>query len=483
MTSSRPSPTPDTELSPRQVLAGAVEALTDYWSGRDVVLLVSQYIGIVAKLIGELESCGARVQAVITANLPAADAPPVPHVWSAAQQGFPGLSQRQFDALLAEPPDSLTEWLRARDPQRSWTFVGSTHTQTGLVGDYVVHGWRRPLWGSWEDKVVVEELWREANVQSAPHAICTPDDPDLADRAVELDRGFGVVMAVDASREITGAAIGLRWIRTREELDSAREWSSGAADRIRITPFIPGTPFSILGMALESGVAVFDPVEIVTVVNDRLSRFLYCGTSSFWRPNEDVTAVIREKARMTGEYLSGLGYRGIFGVDGIATGDGEIFLTELNPRHPAGLGVRAAWPDFPIYILQRGIQEAMPGLYDLDHREMERAIRDLVRETPSAAVRVPLGADPVRPGNSADPTGTALTLTLDPESTTLPQEQVVTFSVDGDAATLISVHPMLADGSIAPAAAALSKSVGTEELIAPRDVPDSATLTASSLTE
>lgn len=59
----------------------------------------------------------------------------------------------------------------------------------------------------------------------------------------------------------------------------------------------------------------------------------------------------------------------------------------------------------------------------------------------------------------------------------------MTFSVDGDAATLISVHPMSADGSIAPAAAALSKSVGTEELIAPRDVPDSATLTASSLTE
>ena len=474
MTSS-PAVTP---LAARDDLAGALARMRKFWTGRDAVLITGRHDGAKVKHIGELESCGAKVRAVVSKELPTDDAPPVPALWSFAAHGFPGLSQRQFDGLLADPPAEFAAWLAAHDPNRSWTLVGSPHTQIGEVAGRPVHGWRRPEWGLLEDKIRNEALWRDAGVPSAPHVICAPDDPSLGAHARAIDEGHGVVLALDSSRGIHGSATGLRWIRSTAELDAARDWACQSAEEVRLAPFVPGIPFSMLGMVLRDGVSVFNPIEIITLLDEARGQFLYCGTATHWRPDEADVATVRAHTRAVATKLAGAGYRGIFGMDGIVDDAHRVVWTDLNPRHAAGLGLRAAWPEFPIYMFQPAVQERLPGLYDLDPLLVERAVNALVGEHPSISVRIPLSAERVLPGHSssADDAGSALShrLTVAPGV-----EQTVAYRMDGDGAALVSIDPPLRDRSVTPAAAALAGRIGTAELRTPRALPATSTLAQS----
>ncbi|WP_410575607.1 hypothetical protein [Amycolatopsis sp. cmx-4-61] len=424
-------------------VGAARDTLRRYWAGRRTLLLVQTFNATVGTTMRELASFGAEVRGVVTANPPGHDAPEVPHVHVCGS-----LSTAEFDQWLQDPPPDFTRWLDELDPRREWTFLGTTFTHTSEVCGRRVHGWRRPEWARLEDKTVIDGLWRQVGVPAPRHVVSDVDDPRIPAFVRELDNGAGVVLAMDSTNGFVGDAKGLRWVRTAGELGTALEACRTSANRLRVAEFVPGVPCSVLGMVLADGVAVFDPLEIVTLRDRTRAGLVFCGSSTHWRPDGEQ---LRHYTRLAGEELAAsVGYRGLFSVDGILGADGFV-ATELNPRHASGLGLRAGWPEFPLYSFQRGVQEGLRGLFDLGHRHVEAAFRAVVRETPSLAVRVPA------PGASGDGrfvTGTG---------------QIVDYRVAGGAAWLDRVSPPAPGGVVGPAAAEVATALGAGALTSFRD--------------
>jgi len=100
------------------------------------------------------------------------------------------------------------------------------------------------------------------------------------------------------------------------------------------------------------GIAVFRPMEMVTLRTTDPPGLRYGGVSSFWDPPAADRAVMRDAARRVGALLRDeVGFGGSYGVDGVLTADGFL-PTELNPRMGGGLGVLArAVPELPLHPL------------------------------------------------------------------------------------------------------------------------------------
>ncbi len=463
-------------VEPAQALASArtaaaIDALRRYWRGREVLILLPEFTAAARTIIGELADCGAEVTGVLTAAHPAADAPAVRHLWSFADHGYQ-LTPSTFDLMLREPPAELADWLSAVDPGRSLLALGGTFTHVDSLCGRQVHGWRRPEWAAWEDKTRIESLWREAGVPSPPHAVLPVGDPALPDIMIRLDRGLGVVLALDSTRGFLGDSTGLRWVRNPREPAGALAWCQGKTDRLRVAAFVPGVPCSVLGMVLADGVAVFDPIEIVTLRDPARDALVFCGSSTWWRPGAQAADLIRRHARSAGARLAAFGFRGMFSVDGILNGN-DFRATELNPRHASGLGLRAGWPRFPGYLFQRAMQEGMPGVFDLPCHAVEEEFRTTVRGHPSYSVRVPLAASSPAassPAASARLAGGSRHI-LDLATATFPYPvvQTVAYHRGARSARVLSIDPPLPEGLAAPAAAALATALGPTRLTSCRD--------------
>jgi hypothetical protein len=124
-------------------------------------------------------------------------------------------------------------------------------------------------------------------------------------------------------------------------------------------PFLDGIPCSIHGIVLPDGVAVFRPVEMVTLRRGR--EFVYGGCATYWDPPDDVREQMRSTARAAGRRLAeDVDFRGAFTVDGVATVDG-FWPTELNPRFGAGLMTIARASGAPILL----VNDLVVGGHDL----------------------------------------------------------------------------------------------------------------------
>ncbi|MBC2879508.1 hypothetical protein H7K43_31465 [Streptomyces sp. TYQ1024] len=270
-----------------------------------------------------------------------------------------------------------------------------------------MHGWRRPEWAAVEDKTTIDRLWEAAGVASPPHLVAAVDELSRSPAGLGRVAGpAGAVVAADSSRGHVGDALGLRWVPDPGRLPAAVREFAGRAERVRVARFEDGVPCSVLGMALADGVAVFSPIEIVTLGDPATGRLLFCGSSTFWRPGAAAEDDIRGAARRAGaELVRTTGYRGLFSVDGLLTPDG-FTATELNPRHASGLGLRAALPDFPLYLYHRAAQERLPGFDTVTCADLERLVRELVAAAPSASLAVGAArveAAPVGPDHRAGP--------------------------------------------------------------------------------
>lgn len=404
-------------------------SLRQFWAGRSAVLLTDRFDRATAGLIAELTDSGATVAAVVSRDHPDPGTPAVPHLWCCADEGL-DLDRAGFERLLADPPDALRDWLDARDPDRAWLALGTPRTGLPTFCGRPVHGWRRPEWAALEDKTVIDALWARTGVPAPRHVIARPRD--LTALAPDVDGGFGVVVAGDASQGFLGDARGLRWARTPAELEAARRWFAERSARVRVAEFVPGAPCSVLGMVLPDGVAVFDPIEIVTLHDPATGALLFCGSSTHWRPPGADREAMRECARRAGADLTAaVGYRGVYSVDGVL-GPGGFVATELNPRHASGLGLGAGLPELPFYLFNRGVQE---GLAAAPCDQVEAVVRAAVRGRPSMSVRLPAAL----PGTSR--------AVLDR-----------TVRYDGD--RVLAVEPALPGGIVAPAVAALARLLG-----------------------
>ena len=138
---------------------------------------------------------------------------------------------------------------------------------------------------------------------------------------------------------VHGGAEKLYHVRSEAEADDALALLSGEVDRVRVMPFLKGVPCSIHGIVTPEGVAVFRPVELVTLRRPDSGRFVYAGVATFWDPEPRDREAMREVGRVVGAGIAErIGFRGAFTVDGVMTRDG-FMPTELNPRIGAGIGV------------------------------------------------------------------------------------------------------------------------------------------------
>ncbi|MEU6373183.1 hypothetical protein [Streptomyces sp. NPDC046909] len=358
------------------------------WSGRPLVLLVERLGTTTDALVREAESVGARVLGVVAGGGTARPgAVPVFHALGAA-----GFDRTAFARALTAPSPALRQWFDVLDPEGAALVLATNQTEAATVCERPVHGRRLPSWAVWEDKTLVDKLWQQAGVPTAPHRVTTLDEERIREHAQDLDAGAGVVLAMDSSTGHRGDSLGLAWLHNADQIGPAvRAWH-GRTHKVRITPYLSGVPYSVLGLVTAGGVAVFDPIEIVTLRSARDRRFVFCGSATTWRPGPDVADAIRDQAARAGAELAARnGYRGMFSVDGISTPDG-CFPTELNPRQASGLGLRAAWPDFPVYLFNRAIQAGVPEFDTLRPAEVEHQIRRATAARPSLSVRLPLPA-------------------------------------------------------------------------------------------
>jgi hypothetical protein len=381
------------------------------------------------------------------------------------------MTHHEFEAWLLSQPPELTRWLDRLDGDRSWRVLGTTYAEYAELGGRPAYGRWRPEWAVWEDKTRIDELWRRAGVPSPAHAVMAIGDPALADRAAQLDQGLGVMLAIDTTRDVLGSSQGLRWVRNGSELTTAVTHLRGLTDRVRLAPFVSGVPCSVLGMVLSGEVAVFDPIEVITLHRRSTAELVYCGTSTCWRPEARWRERLREYTGLVGRELAGsLGYIGLFSVDGIL-GERGFAATELNPRHVSGLGLRAGWPEFPTRLLNRAVQEGAPEVGDIGWRDVERVLRDVVLRNPSHGLWVPLPADAVPAGDGADH---VMRVPLPSGTTTVryrPQW--------GGIRVLGAVGGTEAHrGALGPLAAALDHAYGTGDLMSFADISVRSTLTA-----
>ncbi|MFD5186165.1 hypothetical protein ACFWMQ_26895 [Streptomyces sp. NPDC058372] len=454
MTDQTPEPAARPDLTVRhQVLDDAVAALRRFWHGRRVFLLANQFTHSAQLLIDEVEACGATLAGVISrTHRPEGVTVPV---FSCAEHGTE-LAPHEFEDHLAQ---ALRGWLDIHDATGSCLVLGSIWTTMSELCGRPVHGWRRPEWAAWEDKVRVEGLWADADVPSPRHTIVPLDAPGLHAEAARLDGGRGVVVAMDSSRGIPGGGgRGLSWVRSRAELYTAVEAFAGRADQVRIAEFVPGIPCSTQALALNTGIAVFDPAGEAMLRHPRTGRFYYAGTSTWWRPPAAERRTIEAYVRRTGERLSALtGYRGIFTVDGLFTARGFL-ATEMNPRGAGGLGFRPGRPDFPIYLFHRAVQESVPGLVDLPADAVQTAFRDVIASRPSYSGSLAPGSGPAVPAEPGPAPGTY-------RYTTPQAGMTIDYRYEDTAARVVDLTPTASDGSVGPAVAEFARALGNPGLV------------------
>lgn len=426
----------------------AREALCEFWRGRRAGLLQPRFIRESQRLIEELEACGASVDLVVTCDGGSAPLPPPPlRTWLAGEEVCTG-DGRAFYRWLRAPSESFARWLAEVDPASALTFVGDSWIDVPSLLGRNVNGWRRPAWAALEDKTEIDAFWQEIGIAS-PRCEITACRRELVVPIVSrLDRGFGVVIAIDSTQGYSSGAAGLGWVRTPEQLAGVLERFAARSERLRIAEFMPGVPCSVLALVMADGVAVFEPLEIVTLADPSTGQLRFCGSSNRWRPSAETRESLRSAARRIGESLaSRLAYRGMFSVDGIMS-DGVFYATELNARHASGLGLRAARPGFPLYLFNRAVQESIPGIGELASSRIERLVCELIRSAPSHSIAVPA---PLM-SKSDEPEGTFAT---NIKIGDVPQ--MITYARKGDTAEIVEVQPLTEDGLLSAPASALAQ--------------------------
>lgn len=358
-------------------------ALGKFWSGKRVGIISPSFNRSAIALAQQVGSFGARVDVFVGAISQEGGVGSDWHTWFAFGSAAKRTSRTSFELLLASKPTSFGQWLDEIDPDGTLILLGGVFTEVPEFFGRQVHGWRRPEWGMWEDKTRIDALFAKASVPIPPHALIDIEASVSADEFSSLDAGNGFIVAMDSSEGYVGDAKGLRWIGLAADLPNCIESLRGRSRRFRIAPFLEGIPCSTLGIVLEDGVAVFDPIEVVTLRNYCANKLLFCGTSNHWRPPPDAAHSMREATRRAGiELASCSGYRGFYSMDGLLTDNGFL-ATELNPRHASGLGLNFAANWFPDYLFQRAVQEGIDDVWSTPSMWIETEFRKVIASYPS----------------------------------------------------------------------------------------------------
>src|SRR4051794_21151853 len=276
-------------------------------------------------------------------------------------------------SILRNLPDAAVTALSRFDPEGTAVVIGDMFNDVESVAGRPCLAWRRPAWIAVEDKVTIDARWDRWGIERAPSLIVPADEASLRDAAERLDHGHGTVWAADAREGWNGGAEYTHRVRNDDDVAAAAAFLAAHAGRARVTPFLEGVPCSIHGIVFEDDVAVFRPLEIITLRHRHSSDLFYAGLASFWDPAPGDREAMREVARRAGAGLRrDVDYRGAFTVDGVMTVEG-FRPTELNARAGGGLSMLGrSLPDLPLNLLV----VAAGGGHRLDYRP--RQLEELV---------------------------------------------------------------------------------------------------------
>ncbi|SDF98453.1 hypothetical protein SAMN05421505_1018 [Sinosporangium album] len=300
-----------------------------------------------------------------------------------------------FTRALAEPPPGLVAALDRFDPERRALVLDTRDLPGDRLAGRQRYGHRRPEWAAFEDKTLVDRVWRAAGIPSSPSSVLPPRPEALLPEAARLDAGHGTVWAADTRSGIHTAAEGTRWIRGEAEGRRALPFFAGRCSLVRVMPFVEGLPCSVHGLVLPRGIAVLRPLELI-VLRDQEHRFIFAGTSTYWDCPPDAAHRIREAARAVGAALRSLcDYRGGFTVDGVLSADG-FAPTEVNARLGSGLNLDATRPDLRLDLLNRLLREGDAAL--LCPEQVEAEMLAALESVRAANVKIPLPSRPATYG-------------------------------------------------------------------------------------
>jgi PAS domain-containing protein len=281
-------------------------------------------------------------------------------------------SFRDDERELVQPSAQVLDAVARFDPHGDAIALVPPFLDVRSFGDRPAFGARRSEWVEIEDKTIADEWFDAIGVPRPRSQVVPADAQSLACAADALDRGAGTVWAGDSRAGFNGAGECVRWVVDEDDRHTAFEFLRARCDRVRVATFVDGVPCSIHGFVVDDGVAVFRPVELVTLRSAESPRLRFCGCATFFDPPADVVETMRRAATRAGERLRAtVGYRGAFTLDGIAAADGWV-ATECNPRFGAGLGyVEAALPELGLMLLHHAVVE---GVADVPSAALESVV-------------------------------------------------------------------------------------------------------------
>ncbi len=362
---------------PSEVAERIRSAVGDWIGGRPVVL-AGMPVAATPRWIHQLRTLGAGRVLVVGTTLGTGDLPdPEEAEWIDLdiRASDPVDEFRQFERVAADPSVSVvTEALDRFDPQGDALMLVAPFQAVTSLGGRAVVGGRRPEWVALEDKTTNDALFDRAGVDRPPcEVVAAGDRSALGIAGARLDRGQGTVWAGDASEGFNGGGTFVRWVTDDAQADRAQRWFAGRCRSVRVAPFLEGTPCNIHGFATDDGVAVFRPVEAITLRSADPPTLHYGGAATFFDPPEADRAKMRIVARRVGSLLRDeVGFRGCYTIDGVLTDDG-FRPTEVNPRLGAGFTpLVGGVTDLPLVAFHWAIASGWPCPVPPD--ELEEAI-------------------------------------------------------------------------------------------------------------
>lgn len=348
----------------RSVAERTRDALRDWVGGRPIVL-AGLPVAATPGWIGQLRSLGAGRVLVVGTTLGTGDPPDRDHAeWVDLdiRATDPVDEFRQFERLASDPPSELTDVIDRFDPHGdALVLTAPFQAVTALAGRPVVGG-RRPEWVALEDKTTNDALFDRAGVDRPPCEIVAAEDRSaLGAASARLDRGHGTVWSGDAREGFNGGGVFVRWVTDEAQADGTQRRLAAHCRLVRVAPFLEGTPCNIHGFATDEGLAVFRPVEAMTLRSADPPNLHYGGAATFFDPPEADRAKMRVVARRMGSLLRDeVGFLGCYTVDGVLTDEG-FRPTELNPRLGAGFTpLVGGLPELPFLALHWAVAAGWP---------------------------------------------------------------------------------------------------------------------------
>jgi ATP-grasp domain len=304
-------------------------------------LLVGDSIAALAREAATLLGLGAARTALCGDGLGLAYPPEDPRIpWRTLDVTAPDVAQgrQRGAAALAAPPAEIVAWLETVDPDRRAQVINYNGRFTGnVIAGRTVLGAPRREWIAIDDKTSCDSLWEAARVRRVRSHVVAAEPDALLGASARVDRGDGAVWAGDSHEGVNSGAALTRWIRNDNDAREALPFFATHCRRVRVMPFIEGTPCSVHAIVTANGTGVLRPCETLVPRDPDNGRFLFVGQSTGWDPADVDRDDMREAAYRVAQVLRAqVGYQGTFTLDGILGEDGFV-PTEVNPRVGRGL--------------------------------------------------------------------------------------------------------------------------------------------------